>query len=96
MLLLIAKVQEDRPLGDSVSRNALSRFATLVARTYGERAEVLDDDDIKDVERFNQIAVWVEEEAAARAELEESKPAKPKRRSTALVFPLFSLTTVQN
>ncbi|GAA5979389.1 hypothetical protein JCM10908_002905 [Rhodotorula pacifica] len=44
LLVLLEALKDNRPIGDTVSRNALNRFATALHKAFDERLENLDDE----------------------------------------------------
>lgn len=57
-----ALVCQNRPIGDTVSRNALNRFATAVHKTFDERLENLEDEARAAVDQSDEVKAirdWV-------------------------------------
>ncbi|GAA5865849.1 hypothetical protein JCM3774_003117 [Rhodotorula dairenensis] len=62
MLFLIEELKNNRPIGDTVSRNAFNRFATALHKTFDERLENLDEEVRAQVENSDEvkaIRAWV-------------------------------------
>lgn len=96
-MYLITSIQEQRPLGDAVSRNTLIKLDTLIKKAYGDRAKVLDDADHETLERLqtesedaqlyasiqNFVREEQEREDADPAPIAKGKKAPARKKSTA-------------
>ncbi|KAI5479984.1 condensin complex subunit 3 [Pseudohyphozyma bogoriensis] len=52
LLTLIASLKLNRPLADTVSKNALVRFETSLTKAFGEKLDALTEDQIKEAEEL--------------------------------------------
>ncbi|GAA6000576.1 hypothetical protein JCM10207_004558 [Rhodosporidiobolus poonsookiae] len=57
---LIEALKDNRPIADTVSRNAFSRFHTSLTKTFGGRLEALADEQVDESEAVKAVRAWVE------------------------------------
>ncbi|GAA5984097.1 hypothetical protein JCM11641_000312 [Rhodosporidiobolus odoratus] len=75
LLELVGAVKDNRPLTDTVPRNALNRFETSLNKMFGARIEALEEEAVEASEVVRGVREWVErvegEDEEAEAEGEE-------------------------
>jgi condensin complex subunit 3 len=68
--LLTLTFRQNRPLTDSVPRNALNRFETSLTKTFGARIEALSEEEVEASEKVKGVREWLE---AVDADSEEEE-----------------------
>ncbi|GAA6043061.1 hypothetical protein JCM8097_005142 [Rhodosporidiobolus ruineniae] len=59
LLELVEAVKENRPLTDTVPRNALNRFHTALVKTFSGRIEALTPEAVEESEAVREVREWV-------------------------------------
>ncbi|GAA5857357.1 hypothetical protein JCM8547_002238 [Rhodosporidiobolus lusitaniae] len=57
---LIRALKENRPLTDTVPRNALNRFETSLTKTFDARLEALEEEQVEASDKVRELRAWVE------------------------------------
>ncbi|GAA5884953.1 hypothetical protein JCM6882_007168 [Rhodosporidiobolus microsporus] len=81
LLELIEAVKENRPLTDTVPRNALNRFHSSLLKTFSERADALTDEQVEASEAVAAARRWVEEAEGEEEEFEGESEGEDEEES---------------
>ncbi|KAL8290386.1 hypothetical protein RQP46_002644 [Phenoliferia psychrophenolica] len=92
LLVLISSLKLNRPLADSVSRNALLRFETGLLKTFGERMEALTEDELAALNSAEEMKTTLSfiksEEGEASDEEEEEEEGDEDEESEEEAAPI--------
>ncbi|BGP19048.1 hypothetical protein JCM10213_009242 [Rhodosporidiobolus nylandii] len=70
LLELVGAVKENRPLTETIPRNALNRFETSLTKIFGEKLEALTDEQVEASDLVRSVREWVEKVDAEDDEAE--------------------------
>jgi condensin complex subunit 3 len=75
-------IQQHRALTDMVSRNALAKFDKSVRKEVGDRADAMNEDELREAEELRELWDWLDEKGVEDALQPARTPRKSRTRTT--------------